>query len=81
MTEVYARLNKVFRKVFGDPALVVLEESTAADVAGWDSLSHVNLVLAVEDEFGVRFTQRETLGFRNVGDLAACVARKTGAPG
>jgi len=45
-------------------------------VDGWDSFSHVTLVLAIEARFGVRFSQKELLSFRNVGDIAACLEKK-----
>jgi acyl carrier protein len=72
----FARLEKVFRVVFDDEALAIRPETTANDVDGWDSLSHVNLIVAVEAEFSIRFTQREVLTFRNVGDLHRCVESK-----
>lgn len=69
-------LNAIFRQVFDDDTIEVARESTANDVDGWDSLSHVNLILAVESKFKIRFTQRELLTFRNVGDLHDAVAAK-----
>ena len=72
------RLNATFRKVFDDDEIEIRPEMTAADVDGWDSLSHVNLILAVEREFGIKFTHRELLTFRNVGDLLASVESKVG---
>jgi len=48
----------------------------AGDVDGWDSLSHVNLILAVERGFGIRFQQKELLAFRNVGDLLQSIEKK-----
>jgi len=71
-------LNAIFREVFDDPALLIKAEFTADDVAGWDSLSHVNLILAVETRFKVRFTQKELLTLRNIGDLAAAIDKKAG---
>jgi acyl carrier protein len=49
---------------------------TADDVDGWDSLSHVNLNLAIEYGFNIRFSQKEILSFKNVGDLLKCIERK-----
>lgn len=73
-------INEVLRDVFDDPSLKVTAGSTAGDVDGWDSLSHVNVVVAVELRFGIRFTQREALTFRNVGELVAAVDAKMVKP-
>jgi len=69
------RLTETFREVFNDPTLVVTPETTAKDVDGWDSFSHVNLIVAVELSFGIKFSQRELLTFRKVGDLLRSIQR------
>jgi acyl carrier protein len=71
------KLNAIFREVFDDDTLEMKPEMTANDVDGWDSLSHVNLIVAVEARFNIRFSQKELLTFRNVGDLLNCIDRKT----
>jgi acyl carrier protein len=73
------KLNEIFRLVFDDDTLEIGPQTTANDVEGWDSLSHVNLVTTVEAQFNIRFTQKELLKQRNVGDLAADIERKTAA--
>lgn len=75
---IEATLQEVFRKVFDDPELLVESGTTADDVEGWDSLTHINLIVAVEKQFRVRFTTAEVRGMRNVGDLAGAIARKLG---
>ena len=72
------KLNGIFRTVFDNDDLDIRPEMTANDVDGWDSLSHVNLILAVEKGFGIRFTQKELLTFKNVGDLLRSVEAKQG---
>ena len=72
------KLNDIFRTVFDNDEINIRPEMTANDVDGWDSLSHVNLILAVEQGFGVRFNQKELLTFKNVGDLLRCVESKLG---
>ena len=69
-------LNSIFSKVFDNESIQIRRETTARDVEGWDSLSHVNLILAVESSFGVRFSQRELLTMRHVGDLLDLVEAK-----
>ncbi len=71
-------LTQVFRQVFDDPGITLKPETTANDVEGWDSLSHVNLIMAVENRFNIRFSQKEVMSFKNVGDLARCVESKMG---
>ena len=66
---VHDELEQLFRDVFGDDTIVLTEETTARDVAQWDSLGHVNLMFAIEERFGVRFRGNELAEFANVGEL------------
>jgi len=77
--EILNRLVGVFRQLFGDDSLSLSRETTAQDVKGWDSLMHINLIVAVEREFKIRFTTREITTLRNVGDLVDLIVRKDGA--
>ena len=61
------RLQEVFREVFDDEELEIRDDMTAADVEDWDSLQHVNLIVAVEAEFGVRFATAEIAGLKDEG--------------
>ncbi|MCX6906819.1 MAG: acyl carrier protein [Verrucomicrobia bacterium] len=72
------KLNGIFRTVFDNDEINIQPEMTANDVDGWDSLSHVNLILAVEQGFGIRFNQKELLTFKNVGDLLRSIESKLG---
>jgi acyl carrier protein len=65
-----ARLQKVFRGVFDNDDLIITRQTTAADVDDWDSINHVNLVLAVEREFNVRLSSSGIASLKNVGELA-----------
>lgn len=67
--EIFARLNDVFRDVFDDESIVVTETTCSDDIENWDSLEHINLVMAVESEFGVKFTLEETMAMHNVGEM------------
>ena len=69
------KLNVIFSEVFDDDALIIKPEMTANDVEGWDSLSHVNLIIAVENKFNIRFSQKELLVLKNVGDLLNCIEK------
>ncbi len=78
MTATMEILTEVFRQVFEDPDIELTPETTADDVDGWDSLSHMNLIMAVENRLNVRFKPKEVLSFRNVGDLARSIESKLG---
>ena len=67
--EVYERLNAVFADVFDDDALTVSDETTAADVDGWDSLMHITLIDAVEEEFDISFDMKTIVKLKNVGEM------------
>ena len=66
---VYERLNKVFQDVFDDEDITVNDATTSADIEDWDSLEHINLVAAVEQEFGIKFTMGQVVTMKNVGEM------------
>ena len=73
---VMDKLTGVFRSTFAEPDLVLDDAMTADDVPAWDSLSHINLILAVERGFNLRLTMREARGLKNVGDLIVLLEKK-----
>ncbi len=77
--ELQERLTKVFHTVFDNDSIELTPELTADDVDEWDSLSHINLMIAIELEFGIEFEQSEIQNFANVGELLASIAEKTSA--
>ena len=74
--EILPRLNEVFRDVFGDSSLSVNENTTSADIEDWDSLEHINLIAAVEIDFGLRFKMREVWGMKNVGEMLSIISER-----
>jgi acyl carrier protein len=80
MTEedIFPQLTEVFQEVFDDDDLVLTAETTAEDVDGWDSQAHVNLIVAAEMKFGVRFRAAELDSLHNVGDFVKLISQKTG---
>ncbi len=72
------KLTEILRMVFENEDIIIHPETTANDVDGWDSLSHVNLILAIEEAFNIRFTQKELLKFKNINDLLTSIESKTG---
>jgi acyl carrier protein len=75
-TELHDRLVRVVRTLFNNDQIVLTDETVPADVPGWDSLANINLMFAIEQEFGVEFADEEFTGSRNVGELKAQLARK-----
>jgi acyl carrier protein len=75
--DIYERLNTVFHSVFFDDSIVVTADTSAPDVEGWDSVAHVNLMVAVESEFGIEFTTQELESLETVGDMARMIRAKT----
>jgi acyl carrier protein len=69
-------LNCIFREVFDDGTLTIKRETTADDIDDWDSLSHLNLVIAVEMKFGVKFALGELQSLKNVGEMVDLVGKK-----
>lgn len=73
--ENYERLNLVFRDVFDDESITVEDATTANDVADWDSLMHITLMSAVEDEFDIKISMKDIVGMKNVGELMDIIER------
>ena len=73
-TEIRARLTTVFRDVFDDASIEIRDETSAKDIEDWDSLNHINLIVAVEGTFKVRFTTKEVSNLANVGEFIALIA-------
>ena len=69
----------VFRTLFRQPDLELRDEMTSADVAGWDSLKHVSLIIHLADELGIKFRGDEVVRLTNVGELRSLVHEKTAA--
>lgn len=67
--EAYERLNKVFQDVFDDETIEVHDETTADDIDEWDSFEHINLVVAVEDEFSFKIPMGKVVTMKNVGEM------------
>lgn len=74
--DLQERLNEILCEVFDDDDIKIEPEMTANDVDGWDSLSHINLIVTIETKFDIRFSQKELLTFKNVGDLLNSIKKK-----
>ncbi len=67
--QVFETLNEVFQDVFDDMSIEVDENTTSDDIEDWDSLEHINLLAAVEQEFGVKFNMGQVNTMKNVGEM------------
>ena len=74
--EIYSDLNRIFSTLLQIDHLSLSAEMTANDIAGWDSLTHVRLVLEVEKNYGIKFAIAELTLFENVGELVAMIDKK-----
>jgi acyl carrier protein len=74
--QVYARLAEIFQNVFDEDSIAVTPKLSADDVEGWDSLTHIRLMLTVEKAFNAKFSVSEIGRLENVGDLVALIKEK-----
>ena len=67
----------VSKVVFDDETIHVKAETTADDIEDWDSLEHINLVVAIENKFGIKFNMNEVTSFKNVGEMVDIIVERT----
>ncbi len=78
---IYAQLTPVFHDLFDDPSLVLTPDLTAAEVPDWDSFNHINLIVAVEQHFGIKFQTAELESMHTVGHLVDLIHLRLAAQG
>jgi acyl carrier protein len=81
LADIYAQLTTIFHDLFDDDTIVLTPELTAADVPEWDSFNHINLIVAVEQRFKIKFQTAELEQLNTVGHLADLIATKLAAQG
>ena len=69
MDKVLSELENIFRDILDEDSLNLTRETTANDVDGWDSLTHIQLIVAIEKKYKVKFSSKEILSWKNVGEL------------
>ncbi len=74
--ELVSRVTDIFRRNFDDDSIVLTDETTAADIEEWDSLEQINLLLAMEKAFSIKFSVGEVEGLRNVGEMLDLIESK-----
>ena len=74
-TNTHEQLEEVFKAVFNDDSITLEDGTTANDIPGWDSIAHINLMLSIEQSFGMQFSGDQFSGFENIGELKAFLSR------
>jgi acyl carrier protein len=77
-TDILNELTAIWRRELDDDTIVLNPETTAKDIEGWDSLTNIQLIVATEKKYKIRFGASEIMNFQNVGDLADAVLKKLG---
>lgn len=76
--EVFEKMNAIFRDNFDDEEIVLTDETSAQDIEDWDSLEQINLIVAIQNEFGIKFNIDEVNAMKNVGEMVSSILSKTG---
>lgn len=71
--KIYETLNEIFRDIFDDEEIVVTPETNSDTIEDWDSLEHINLVVAIEKAFGLKFSMDEVTGMKDVGEMVEII--------
>ena len=74
--EIFKKLNEVFCDVFDDPDIQISDLTTAAEIEGWESLTHITLISSVEDAFDISFSMKEVVKMKNVGEMVDIIEEK-----
>ena len=76
--EIFAKLNTIFQDVLDEDDVTLGEDTTADDVEEWDSLNHIQIIVAIEKNYGIKFTAMEVDGFNSVGQMVDAIIAKAG---
>lgn len=76
-TEILKKVNEIFIDILDNEDIVLTLETTASNVEDWDSLNHIQLVVAIEKQFKIRFTSTEIQSWKNVGEMVDCIHLKS----
>lgn len=74
--EIFSKLNEIFIDVLDLDEVELSEETSANDIEEWDSLSHIQLIVAIEKAFGIKFTSLEIMKWKNVGEMVSTMEEK-----
>lgn len=73
---ILAEVQDIFRDVLDNEDIILANETVADDIEEWDSLSHIQLIVAIEKHFKIKFTSKEILSWKNVGEMIDCIVTK-----
>ena len=73
---IFEEVTKIFRDVLDDDELIIKDETNSDDIEDWDSLEHINLVVAMEKKFNLKFNLKEVGTLANVGEMVDLIERK-----
>jgi acyl carrier protein len=74
--EILSRIQDIFRDVLDNEEIELTDATVADDIEEWDSLSHIQLIVAIEKDFQIKFTSKEILSWKNIGELVDCIQSK-----
>ena len=75
-SQILDEVQAIFREVLDNEEIVLANETTADDIEEWDSLTHIQLIVAIEKHFKIKFTSKEILSWQNVGEMIDCITTK-----
>lgn len=75
-TKILAEVQEIFQDVLDNEDIELAAKTVADDIEEWDSLSHIQLIVAIEKHFKFKFTSKEILSWKNVGEMIDCIATK-----
>jgi len=75
--EIQRRMTEVFRDVLDNEAITLTRETTADDIEEWDSLAHISIIVAIENEFSIKFDLMDIKPLKNIGEFIDLIKRKT----
>lgn len=77
-TNIFDELNTIFRNNFDNESITLTDETNSDDIEDWDSLEQINLIVAIQDKFGVKFNIEEVNAMKNVGEMVDFIMKKMG---
>ena len=77
--KIKEKVTGIFRDVFDDASIEITDKTTAADIEDWDSLTHISLISKIEGLFDIRFSMKEVIGMKDVGEMLDIIDKRKGA--
>ena len=74
--DILSKVEEIFRDILDNEDIVLNDETTEDEIDEWDSLTHIQLVVAIEKAFGMKFTSKEILSWNNVGEMIETIKKK-----